>query len=46
MTTIALLGAGGKMGMRLARNLKNSRFTIRPVEINALAQQKIRAEFG
>lgn len=46
MTTIALLGAGGKMGMRLARNLKNSRFTIRPVEINALAQQKIKAEFG
>ena len=46
MTTIALLGAGGKMGMRLARNLKNSRFTIRPVEINAQAQQKIKSEFG
>ena len=46
MITIALLGAGGKMGMRLARNLKNSRFTIRPVEINEQAKQKIKTEFG
>ena len=46
MTTIALLGAGGKMGMRLARNLKNSRFTIKPVEINEAAKQKIKTEFG
>ena len=46
MTTIALLGAGGKMGMRLARNLKNSRFTIRPVETNEQAKQKIKTEFG
>ena len=46
MTTIALLGAGGKMGMRLARNLKNSRFTIHPVEINEQAKQKIKVEFG
>lgn len=46
MTTIALLGAGGKMGMRLARNLKNSRFKIHPVEINPQAQEKIKSEFG
>jgi D-apionate oxidoisomerase len=46
MTTIALLGAGGKMGMRLARNLKNSRFVVHPVEINEHAKQKIKSEFG
>ncbi len=46
MTRIALLGAGGKMGMRLARNLKQSRFTIAPVEINEQAQKKIKEEFG
>jgi hypothetical protein len=33
MTTIALLGAGGKMGLRLARNLRGSRFEVRHVEI-------------
>ena len=30
MTTIALLGAGGKMGCRLADNLKDSRFEVAP----------------
>lgn len=34
MTKIALLGAGGKMGMRLARNLKLSRFDVAHVEIS------------
>lgn len=33
-TKIALLGAGGKMGMRLARNLKLSRFDVAHVEIS------------
>lgn len=46
MTTIALLGAGGKMGMRLARNLKNSCFKVHPVEINEQARNKIKSEFG
>ena len=32
MTKIALLGAGGKMGVRLAGNLQGSRFEIAPVE--------------
>ena len=29
MTSIALFGAGGKMGYRLASNLKGSRFDVR-----------------
>lgn len=32
MTKIALLGAGGKMGVRLAKNLLDTRFTVSPVE--------------
>jgi len=34
MAIIALMGAGGKMGYRLARNLKGSRHQLRCVEIN------------
>ncbi|MBS1827911.1 MAG: NAD(P)-binding domain-containing protein [Acidobacteria bacterium] len=33
MKTIALFGAGGKMGLRLAANLKGSRYEVRHVEI-------------
>ena len=33
MTRIALLGAGGKMGVRLATNLKGSRFEVDHVEV-------------
>ena len=33
MTAIALFGAGGKMGYRLASNLKGSRFEVRHVEV-------------
>jgi D-apionate oxidoisomerase len=33
MTRIALMGAGGKMGVRLATNLMGSRFDVAPVEI-------------
>jgi len=35
MTAIALLGAGGKMGYRLARNLKSSGHDLRCVELSA-----------
>ena len=31
MTAIALFGAGGKMGYRLAGNLKGSRFAVRSI---------------
>jgi D-apionate oxidoisomerase len=34
MAAIALMGAGGKMGYRLARNLKDSRHELRCVEVN------------
>ena len=34
MTAIALFGAGGKMGYRLASNLKGSRFAVRHVEVS------------
>jgi len=34
MATIALMGAGGKMGHRLARNLKDSRHRLRCVEVS------------
>jgi len=33
MTSIALFGAGGKMGFRLSSNLKGSRFDVRHVEV-------------
>jgi D-apionate oxidoisomerase len=34
MTTIAFFGAGGKMGYRLATNLKETAFTVRHVEVS------------
>ena len=45
-TTIALLGAGGKMGVRLAKNLKGSRFTVRHVEVGDVGRQRLRDEAG
>lgn len=46
MTTIALLGAGGKMGVRLARNLRHSRFTVRHVEVSEAGRQRLLDETG
>jgi len=46
MTVVALFGAGGKMGMRLGRNLARSRFDIRHVEISPVGQDRIREAFG
>ncbi len=46
MTTIALLGAGGKMGVRLAKNLKGSRFTVRHVEVSEAGRSRLRDEAG
>ena len=34
VTTVALLGAGGEMGLRLTRNLKKSAYEVRHVEIS------------
>jgi hypothetical protein len=34
MTTITLLGAGGKMGLRIADNLRKTNYTVRYVEVS------------
>ena len=41
MANIALLGAGGKMGMRLTANLIGSPFNVRHVEISERGQQAL-----
>ncbi|MFA6967309.1 phosphogluconate dehydrogenase C-terminal domain-containing protein [Bosea sp. (in: a-proteobacteria)] len=46
MTVVALFGAGGKMGMRLGRNLAKSRFTTRHVEVSPAGQERVREAFG
>jgi len=46
MTEIALFGAGGKMGLRLARNLRRSRFAVRHVEASAAGRANVERELG
>jgi D-apionate oxidoisomerase len=46
MTKIALFGAGGKMGMRLGANLKNSRYTVAPVEVSEAGKARLSDELG
>ncbi|OOG62697.1 hypothetical protein BLJAPNOD_04328 [Ensifer sp. M14] len=46
MTSIALFGAGGKMGCRLAKNLKGSRFDVRHVEVSELGRARLAKELG
>ena len=46
MTSIALLGAGGKMGYRLARNLRLSRFDVRHVEVSDAGRARLRDDFS
>ena len=46
MTTIALFGAGGKMGYRLARNLKNSPFEVRHVEVSEAGRARLAGDLG
>jgi hypothetical protein len=43
MTAIALFGAGGKMGFRLASNLRGSRFEVRHVERAEAGQRRLAA---
>ena len=43
---IALFGAGGKMGVRLARNLVRSEFRIAPVEVGEAGRQRLKSELG
>ncbi|WP_457580910.1 phosphogluconate dehydrogenase C-terminal domain-containing protein [Ensifer canadensis] len=46
MTSIALFGAGGKMGCRLAKNLKGTRFDVRHVEVSELGRARLTKELG
>ena len=46
MTRVALMGAGGKMGVRLAKNLRGSRFEVDHVEISQAGRDRLKAEVG
>jgi hypothetical protein len=46
MTRIALLGAGGKMGVRLARNLQNSPYEVAHVEVSDEGRERLKAAVG
>src|SRR5690606_21127634 len=46
MTKIALMGAGGKMGVRLATNLMDSRFDVAPVEVAEAGRARLKAATG
>ena len=46
MTRIVLLGAGGKMGVRLAANLKGSRFLVDHVEVSEEGRARLKAQVG
>jgi len=46
MTKIALLGAGGKMGTRLAANLAGSRFDVDHVEVSEEGRQRLKSAIG
>jgi D-apionate oxidoisomerase len=46
MTTIALFGAGGKMGYRLAEKLGKSRFSVRGVERSDAGQERLKSGLG
>lgn len=46
MTVIALFGAGGKMGYRLSKNLSNSRFEVRHVEVSDIGKARLKDELG
>lgn len=46
MKNIALIGAGGKMGMRLGANLAKSDFNVRHVEVSDVGKARLRDELG
>ena len=46
MTTIALFGAGGKMGVRLATNLKEAPYDVLHVEISEAGRDRLKDETG
>ncbi|WP_191059421.1 phosphogluconate dehydrogenase C-terminal domain-containing protein [Geminicoccus harenae] len=46
MTVIALFGAGGKMGMRLGKNLVGSAYEVRHVEVSEAGKARLKDELG
>lgn len=46
MTKIALLGAGGKMGVRLATNLQDSAYDVDHVEISEAGKKRLKDTIG
>lgn len=46
MTKIALLGAGGKMGVRLSTNLKDTRFDVDHVEVSEEGRARLKKTLG
>ncbi len=46
MTKLALFGAGGKMGVRLSRNLAGSDFETAHVEVSQEGRDRLKAELG
>lgn len=46
MTKIALLGAGGKMGVRLAISLQDTRFSVDPVEVSEEGRARLKDAIG
>ena len=46
MTKIALLGAGGKMGVRLSTNLKDARFDVDHVEVSEEGRARLKQAHG
>lgn len=44
--TVALLGAGGKMGVRLAKNLQRSTYQVRHVEVSEVGRKRLLDEAG
>ncbi len=46
MTKVALLGAGGKMGVRLATNLQGSRYDVAHVEVSEVGRKRLKDAIG
>ncbi|GJD49676.1 D-apionate oxidoisomerase [Methylobacterium crusticola] len=44
--TVALFGAGGKMGVRLSRNLAGSEFRVAHVEVGEAGRRRLKDELG
>jgi len=45
-TSIALFGAGGKMGVRLSKNLLRSAYDVRHVEVSQVGKDRLKNELG